>query len=198
MIAIIDYGVGNLASVLNAFKKIGISAFITSNKEEILNASKVVLPGVGAFNDAFTTLDSLGFVEVINSLVKKHTPILGICVGMQMLFEGSFEFGYHKGLGLVKGNCEKIESSSLKIPHMGWNNITIKKDSKLLKDINDNAYVYFVHSYRVTNLDNAIATSFYDREFCAVVEKDNVYGCQFHPEKSGDIGLEILKNFGEL
>ncbi|MGM9970732.1 MAG: imidazole glycerol phosphate synthase subunit HisH [Anaeroplasma sp.] len=199
MIAIIDYGVGNLGSVINAFKYLGLDARVTSNKEEILSADKVILPGVGAFSDAMNSFEKQGFVEVINELIKKNTPILGICVGMQMLFEYSYEYGKHKGLGLLPGNIVRFDDSKYKVPHMGWNEIKVIKDNPLLAGV-DKSFVYFVHSY---HLDNSIGheiaeTNYGGICFPCAVNKDNVYGVQFHPEKSGEVGLKILKNFGDL
>ncbi len=200
MIAIIDYGIGNLHSVLNAFKTIGYDACVTSDKDVILSADKVVLPGVGAFGDAMDTFKERGFVPVIDELIKKGTPLLGICVGMQMLFDESEEYGIHKGLGLLKGRIIKFNDKNLKIPQIGWNNLDITKDNPLLKGIKNGSYVYFVHSYRLAdaNYDDVIAYAEYGIKYGCAVNKGNVYGVQFHPEKSGDVGLQILKNFGEL
>lgn len=200
MIAIIDYGIGNLQSVLNAFKSQGFDAIITSNKDEILNADKVVLPGVGAFGDAIDTFRERGFEPVISELIKKNTPLLGICVGMQMLFDTSYEYGEHKGLGLLKGKIIKFEDNSLKVPQIGWNTLEIVKDCPLLKGLADMSYVYFVHSYRLSepNPDDVIGYTSYGVRYGVMVQKNNIYGVQFHPEKSGKIGLQILKNFGEL
>ncbi|MGM9970981.1 MAG: imidazole glycerol phosphate synthase subunit HisH [Anaeroplasmataceae bacterium] len=204
MIAIIDYGVGNLYSVLNAFKSLGYEAVITSDKEVILNASKVVLPGVGAFKDAIDTLRERGFEPVIKKVIEKGTHLLGICVGMQMLFEYDYEFGVHKGLGILKGNIikfdETVDNVSYKIPHMGWNSIEIINDKGILKGIPNNSYVYFVHSY---HLDSPLASDVsayanYGVKYGCVVECGNIHATQFHPEKSGEIGLQILRNFGEL
>lgn len=200
MIAIIDYGIGNLHSVLNAFKSLGFDAKITSDKDEILQAEKVVLPGVGAFGDAIDTFRARGFEDVIHKIVEKNTPLLGICVGMQMLFDCSYEFGIHKGLGLLTGNIKRFEGNHLKVPQIGWNTLEIVKDSKLLKGIKNNSYVYFVHSYRLSaaDIEDIVAFTEYGVRYGAVVEKGNIYGTQFHPEKSGEVGLQILKNFGEL
>lgn len=204
MIAIIDYGIGNLHSVLNAFKSIGYEACITSDKDVILNADKVVLPGVGAFKDAIDTFRARGFEEVLHEVIKKGTHLLGICVGMQMLFETDYEYGVHKGLGLLKGEVIKFEpkvcDTSYKIPHMGWNSIEITNDKGILKGIENNSYVYFVHSYHLNNPDinDVSAYATYGVRYGAVVERGNIHATQFHPEKSGSVGLQILKNFGEL
>lgn len=204
MIAIIDYGVGNLHSVLNAFKSLGFEACITSDKKTILEASKVVLPGVGAFKDAIDTLRDRGFEEVVKEVVKKGTHILGICVGMQMLFEKDYEYGVHKGLGLLKGNIVKFDNVvsdvTYKIPHVGWNDIDIVNNKGILKDIPNNSYVYFVHSYHLEDAPNEIISAYseYGVRYGSVVDYKNIHATQFHPEKSGDIGLKILKNFGEL
>ena len=198
MIAIIDYGVGNLGSVLNAFKYLGYDALVTSNKEEILNADKVVLPGVGAFKDAMDAFREKGFVDVINKVIENNKPILGICVGMQMLFEYSYEYGKHEGLGIFKGNIIKFDDSNYKVPQIGWNQIKVKDDNKLLKGL-DGKYVYFVHSYHVDNSEYSISeTEYANCIYPSAVNYKNIYATQFHPEKSGEVGLQILKNFGEL
>jgi len=198
MIAIIDYGVGNLGSVLNAFKYLGYDAIVTSSKEEILNADKVVLPGVGAFNDAMEAFKKRGFVEVISEVFKKGTPILGICVGMQMLFEKSYEYGIHDGLGFLKGNIIKFDNLTYKVPQIGWNQINVIKDNPLLKGL-DKKYVYFVHSYHVDRSEYRISlTEYADSIYPSAINYKNIYATQFHPEKSGEVGLQILKNFGEL
>ena len=198
MIAIIDYGVGNLGSVLNAFKYLGYDCVVTSNKEEILNADKVVLPGVGAFKDAMDAFREKGFVDVINKVIENNKPILGICVGMQMLFEYSYEYGKHEGLGIFKGNIIKFDDSNYKVPQIGWNQIKVKDDNKLLKGL-DGKYVYFVHSYHVDNSEYTISeTEYANCIYPSAVNYKNIYATQFHPEKSGEVGLQILRNFGEL
>ena len=200
MIAIIDYGIGNLGSVKNALDYLKIDNVITSDKEVILNADKVILPGVGAFKEAIDTFRQRGFEEVLNKVIESKKPVLGICVGMQMLFEYSYEFGKHKGLGIMKGEIVKFDSlNKYKIPHMGWNQIEVLDDNPLLKGMNKKD-VYFVHSYYVTgNTDDTIATTTYAGvTYTSAVHKGSLYATQFHPEKSGDVGLEILKNFGEL
>ena len=201
MIAIMNYGIGNLGSVKNALDYLGFDSVITSDKNEILSADKVILPGVGAFNDAMETFKSYGFVEVVDELMKKNTPILGICVGMQMLFEESEEYGIHKGLGLLKGRIVKFDSNAngvtYKIPQIGWNQIKVTQDNKLLNGL-DNKEVYFVHSYYLSNpdLNDVISTTEYAGiTYGSAVRKGNLYATQFHPEKSGEVGLQILKNF---
>lgn len=198
MIAIIDYGVGNLGSVKNALDYLNLESVITSNKEIILSADKVILPGVGAFEDAMNAFLKLKLDEVIFECIKLNKPILGICVGMQMMFEYSYEYGKHKGLGLFKGNIIKFDDSNFKVPHMGWNNIEVVKENKLLNDLNEE-FVYFVHSYHLDESEYAIAyTEYANVKYPCAVSKDNIYAVQFHPEKSGDVGLQILKNFGDL
>ena len=198
MIAIMDYGVGNLGSVLNAFKYLGYDAKITSDVNEIINADKVVFPGVGAFDHAMKCFKEKGFDDVIKILLEKETPILGICVGMQMLFEYSYEYGKHKGLGILKGNIIKFDEKIDKVPQIGWNQIEIIKKNKLFEGINDE-YVYFVHSYHVDESEYAIAyTTYAGVRYPSAINYKNIYATQFHPEKSGDVGLKILKNFGEL
>jgi len=197
MIAIIDYGVGNLGSVKNALDYLGFKSVITNDKDVILNASKVILPGVGAFGDAMNEFNRRGFKEVIFKLMEKNTPILGICVGMQMLFERSYEYGVHEGLGILKGNVIKFEGN-YKIPEIGWNEIEVNDNSLLLKGL-DKKYVYFVHSYHVDESAYATSYAFYAGvRYPASIRYKNVYATQFHPEKSGEVGLKILKNFGEL
>jgi len=201
MIAIIDYGVGNLFSLTSSFKKIGANVKVTSNLEEIQQAEKIVLPGVGAFKDAMQKLKETGLDEVIKQEAKKGKSILGICLGMQLLFERSFEFGKCEGLGLIKGEVvgmEGILNKDLKIPHIGWNALKFKKQSKLNKYIKEGDYVYFVHSYFATGCEESlVSVAEYQIEVPATVESANVCGCQFHPEKSGDVGLNILRAFCE-
>lgn len=200
MIAIINYGLGNLHSVYNAFKYLGVDAIITNNKEEILKADKVVLPGVGAFEDAIKTIHALGFDKVIKECVDLNKPLLGICLGMQLLFETSYEYGVHKGLGILKGEVVPFikEKINLKIPQMGWNDLIDIKDDSLVSNLKSN-YVYFVHSYYVkTTSDIVSAYVLYGEKIAVAIEHKNIYATQFHPEKSGDVGIEILKRFGEL
>ena len=202
MIAIIDYGVGNLFSVCASFKKIGAEAIVTSDRREIEAADKIILPGVGAFSDAIQKLKQTGLDEVIQEQAKKGKYIMGICLGMQMLFEKSFEYGEHQGLGLLKGNVVPMKGvidESLKIPHIGWNALRFEKSHPLFRYIQEGDCVYFVHSYYATDCnDSVIATAEYDKFLTAAVAKDNVWGCQFHPEKSGEVGLNMLKAFCEV
>ena len=201
MIAIVDYGVGNLFSLRSSFAAIGIDAVATSDPEVIRSAEKIILPGVGAFEDAAKKLSETGLGELVIKEARQGKPILGICLGMQMLFERSFEYGEHKGLGLIKGEIRPISDvipKDLKIPHIGWNALIFKKNSPLFKYINEGDCVYFVHSYYAANCGESIsATAEYGSELCASVEAGNVYGCQFHPEKSGKVGLNILRAFAE-
>lgn len=201
MIAIIDYGVGNLFSLCSSLKIIGEDAVITSDENVIKSADKLILPGVGAFGDAMEKLSESGLDKVILSQAKSGKDIMGICLGMQLLFEKSFEYGEHKGLGLIKGNVVPIEDyipNNLKIPHIGWNALHFKNNSKIYKYINENDCVYFVHSFYAADCDESVtATAEYGKELTASVQKGNVYGCQFHPEKSGNVGLKILKAFCE-
>ena len=198
MIAIMDYGVGNLGSVLNAFKYLGYDAKITSDVNEIINADKVILPGVGAFDHAMKRFIEKGFDKVMDILLEKNTPILGICVGMQMLFEYSYEYGKHKGLGILKGNIIKFDEKLDKVPQIGWNEIKVLKENKLLDGV-DGKYVYFVHSYHVDSTEYAISeTTYANVTYPSAIHYKNIYATQFHPEKSGEVGLSILKKFGEL
>ena len=199
MIAIVDYGVGNLFSLRSSFKAIGADAVFTSDEKIIKSADKILLPGVGAFEDAAKKLRDTGLGEVVVSQVKEGKPLLGICLGMQLLFERSFEFGCHEGLGLIPGDIVPFEGKidkSLKIPEIGWNQLTLNKESPLYKDFSGGEFVYFVHSYYAECDRNYVsAFSEYDVVFPASVEYENVFGCQFHPEKSGKTGLKILENF---
>ena len=201
MIAIIDYGVGNLFSLRCSFRKIGVEAVVTSDPETIDRAEKLILPGVGAFGDAIEKLCSSGLDEVIKDQAAKGKPIMGICLGMQLLFEKSYEYGEHEGLGLLKGSVVPMEGripEHLKIPHIGWNALHFTRESKLFRYIQENDCVYFVHSFYADQCaDSVIATAEYGAELTAAVEKGNVMGCQFHPEKSGEVGLNILRAFCE-
>lgn len=203
MIAIVDYGVGNLFSLVSSFKAIGIDAVATSDKEIIKKADKIILPGVGAFGDAAEKLFSSGLADLVVEQAKSGKPLLGICLGMQLLFEKSFEYGEHKGLSLIKGEIRPIAEvipKDYKIPHIGWNALKFKNPkNEIFKYLNDGDFVYFVHSFYGANcIDSVIATAEYGAYLTAAVAKGNVYGCQFHPEKSGEVGLKILKAFCEL
>ncbi|MBE6958586.1 MAG: imidazole glycerol phosphate synthase subunit HisH [Ruminococcaceae bacterium] len=202
MIAIVDYGVGNLFSLVSSFKAIGVEAVITDEEAVIAAADKLILPGVGAFGDARRKLAETGMDKLVLREAQKGKPIMGICLGMQLLFEKSFEYGTHEGLGLLKGEVVTMEGTvpqTHKIPHIGWNSLIFKKDSPLFSKIKDGDYVYFVHSYYVKNCeDSLLAITEYGAELTAAVAKDNIYGCQFHPEKSGEVGLNILRGFAAL
>lgn len=201
MIAIIDYDAGNLRSVEKALQFLGQEAVITRNRDEILGADKVILPGVGAFGDAMGRLNQYGLVDVIHQVAGQGTPFLGICLGLQLMFESSEENEGVTGLGLLRGRILRIpDCPNLKIPHMGWNSLDIKPDSRLFAGISPGAYVYFVHSYYLKAEDEAVvaASTEYSTHIHAAVETGSLYACQFHPEKSGDVGLKILKNFVEL
>jgi glutamine amidotransferase len=201
MVVIVDYGVGNLFSLKSSFKAIGVDAICSSDKEVIKSADKIILPGVGAFEDASYKLFSSGLAEVVINQAKKGVPLLGICLGMQLLFDKSYEYGEHKGLGLISGEIRPISDvlpKTLKIPHIGWNALSFTKKSKIFKYLNEGDCVYFVHSYYGANcLGSVSATTEYGATLTAAVENGNVYGCQFHPEKSGEVGLKILKAFCE-
>ena len=201
MIAIIDYDAGNIKSVEKALKTLGQEVVVTRDPEVILNADKVILPGVGAFGDAMGKLHDYGLVEVIHKVVEKNTPFLGICLGLQLMFESSEETPGVEGLGILKGKIVKIpENGDLKIPHMGWNSLHFQNEGRLFANLPQDSYVYFVHSYYLQAEDETIVKATTDYSTCihASVEKDNVFACQFHPEKSSDVGLTILKNFCEL
>lgn len=199
MIAIVDYGAGNIFSVKNALDYLGLDCKLTSDKDEIKAADAVILPGVGAFPAAMAMLEKSGLIDTIKEEAAKK-PLLGICLGMQMLFEKGYEFEECDGLGLIKGSVRYMDEPDLIIPHMGWNKLEKLNDCKLLENIGDDEYVYFVHSYKAECADENIAAySEYGRRVPALVfDGKFVYGAQFHPEKSGDTGLKILKNFGEL
>ncbi len=202
MIAIIDYGVGNLFSLTSSFRKIGADIVVTSNPLTIMAAEKLILPGVGAFSDAVAKLRASELDVLIKKLAQEGRPILGICLGMQMLFERSYEYGEHKGLGLLKGEVVPMAGEipeNLKIPHIGWNALHFQKENPLLRYIKEGDCVYFVHSYYASGCeDSLIATAEYGKELTAAVAKGNIMGCQFHPEKSGEVGLKILKAFCEM
>lgn len=197
MIAIADYGIGNLRSVQKAFNKLGYDAIITGDKAVIESASHVVLPGVGAFADAINLLRISGLDKIIIAEAKKGKPILGICLGMQLLFESSSESGFHEGLGLIKGKITRF-NINLKVPQVGWNSVKVAKSSKILNNV-DGEYFYFVHSFCAAEInEDTCGITDYSVEFTSAVEKNNIFGVQFHPEKSGESGLKILKNFAEI
>ena len=203
MVVIIDYGVGNLFSLISSFKAIGVEAVATGDINLIRKADKIILPGVGAFEDASNKLFSSGLADVVIEQAKLGKPILGICLGMQMLFDCSYEYGVHKGLSLIKGQIKPISDvipKDYKIPHIGWNALKFKGEkSPIFKYLNDGDHVYFVHSYYGAECDESvIATAEYGANLTAAVQNKNVFGCQFHPEKSGAVGLNILKAFCEL
>ena len=200
MIGIIDYGVGNLFSLCSSCKAIGQEAFVSGDASELAKADRLILPGVGAFEDAAKKLRDSGMADFVRAQAAAGKPLLGICLGMQLLFERSYEYGCHEGLGLLKGQVIPMEGklpAELKIPHMGWNALEVK-GGKLLSEM-DGQYVYFVHSFFAENCDDSLsAVTQYGIPITAAVEKGNVYGCQFHPEKSGNVGLNILRKFAEV
>ena len=201
MIAIIDYDAGNIKSVEKALKLLGQDVAVTRDPETILNADRVILPGVGAFGDAMGKLHEYGLVDVIHKVVEKNIPFLGICLGLQLMFESSEETPGVEGLGILKGKIVKIpENGDLKIPHMGWNSLHFQNDGRLFANLPQDSYVYFVHSYYLQAQEESIVKATTDYSTCihASVEKDNVFACQFHPEKSSDVGLTILKNFTQI
>lgn len=202
MIAIADYGVGNLFSLKSSFAAIGADVTVTGDRAEIEKADKIILPGVGAFGDASKKLFDSGLGEILINEAGKGKPIMGICLGMQLLFDKSFEYGEHKGLGLIHGNIKPIADvipKNLKIPHIGWNALEFRKDSPINKYINNGDFVYFVHSFYAADCDEfTVATAEYGASLTATVQNKNVFGCQFHPEKSGETGLNILRAFTEI
>ncbi len=207
MIAVIDYGVGNLFSLTASLKFLGAETVVTNRREDIVKADRVILPGVGAFEDAIAKLRATGLVDTIIEQTCGGKPLLGICLGMQLLFEKSYEYGEHEGLGLIKGEIAPIEEDlpvradgeKLKVPHIGWNSLKLKGSDPLFQYIKEGDYVYYVHSFYGRNcLENTIASSNYDIEITGAVRNGSVYGTQFHPEKSGNVGLNILKAFMEL
>lgn len=201
MIALADYGVGNLFSLKSSFAAIGAKATVTSDRAEIEKADRIILPGVGAFGDASKKLFESGLGDVLINEAQKGKPIMGICLGMQLLFDKSYEYGEYKGLGLIHGNIKPISDvipNNLKIPHIGWNELSFKKESPINKYINDGDFVYFVHSFYAADCDEyTVATAEYGAPLTATVQNKNVFGCQFHPEKSGETGLNILRAFTE-
>ena len=201
-ICIIDYEVGNILSVKRSVEILGFNAVVTNEEDKILNADKVILPGVGAFKNGMDLLKKHNLINVISKIVKNNKPILGICLGMQLFFEESSEFGKSEGLGIIKGKVEKLPikdgDNNLKIPNIGWNELIIKRKDKLFSNIKEKNSTYFVHSYMVVPTDSSVVTAVYkfgSEEVVASVSSGNVYGCQFHPEKSGKVGLSILNNF---
>ena len=201
MIAIIDYGVGNLFSLNCSLKQIGAESIVSGDKEIIKRADKIILPGVGAFGDAARKLSEKGLDRVIKDEIACGKPLLGICLGMQLLFEKSYEYGEHLGLGIIKGEVRPLKEriKDLKIPHMGWNELKFTSKSQIFDGLKDGDYVYFVHSYYGNCADESlIATTDYGFDVTAAVQNKNVFGVQFHPEKSGEVGLKILKNFVEI
>jgi glutamine amidotransferase len=202
MIAIIDYGMGNLRSVEKGFLKVGAEVKVTNRAADISDAHAVVLPGVGAFRDCMQELEKLDLVNALADAIKEGKPYLGICLGLQVLFSESVEFGTCKGLDILKGRVVRFEldDPDLKIPQMGWNQLNIKQTSPLFKDIPDKSYFYFVHSYYVAPEDDSIVatTTDYGVEFTSAVCRDNIYAVQFHPEKSQNLGLQLLKNFSDI
>ena len=201
-VTIIDYGVGNLFSLKSSFAALGVTATVTSNPADLASAERIILPGVGAFGDAAAKLRACGMAEALLAEAERGKPIMGICLGMQLLFHKSFEYGEHEGLGLIKGEIRPIADvipNDLKIPHIGWNALHFVGEHPLFRYIKHGDHVYFVHSFYGANCaESVIATSEYGAELTAAVARDNVMGCQFHPEKSGEVGLGILKAFCEM
>lgn len=201
MIAIIDYGMGNLASVQNAFSKMGFPTIITSRPEELLQADKVVLPGVGAFGDAIYNLRCRGIDQTIYELVQRQTPLLGICLGLQLLFTESEENGLHRGLNIIPGRVRRFRlPADYKVPQIGWNSVQVQPSSRMLAGIPSGSFFYFVHSYYVVPEDETVvaARTDYGVNFVSAIEQGSIMAAQFHPEKSSRLGLQILKNFGEM
>lgn len=200
MIAIVDYGMGNLRSVEKGFLKVGVDAKVTDNPEVIEKAGGVVLPGVGAFRDCMRELTNLKLIDAVVDAIKKNKPYLGICLGLQVLFSESEEFGRCRGLDIFRGRVVRFPENELKVPHMGWNKIKIQKNNPILNGIQDKTYFYFVHSFYVVPEDNSIISTAtdYGLEFASMIWKDNIFAVQFHPEKSQAVGLSFLENFGKI
>jgi glutamine amidotransferase len=200
MIAIVDYGMGNLRSVEKGFQKVGVDARVVTEAKDIDGANGVVLPGVGAFRDCMSNLTERNLIKSVLSSIDKGKPYLGICLGLQVLFTESEEFGHSRGLDIFKGKVPRFPEGSLKVPHMGWNSIKVRRRPPILEGIPEGEYFYFVHSYYVAPEDEGIiaATTDYGIEFTSMVWKDNIFAVQFHPEKSQTMGLKMLKNFGDL
>ena len=200
MIAIVDYGMGNLKSVEKGFKKVGIDAIVTSSPGVVDNAEAVVLPGVGAFRDCIKNLTDLSLTEAVITSINKGKPFLGICLGLQVLFSESEEFGVCRGLDVFSGRVKRFPESGLKVPHMGWNSVKILRRPPIFDGVADESYFYFVHSFYVApqDMDIVATTTEYGGEFTSMVWKDNIFATQFHPEKSQETGLRILKGFGEF
>ena len=202
MVVIVEYGMGNLKNVYNALKYLNIPSKISKDTNEIKNADKLILPGVGSFAEAMKNLNNLGLYELIREKANDGTPLLGICLGMQMLFEKGYENGESKGLNLINGQITLLNPrENVKIPHIGWNRLEVNKDSALISNLRKDSFVYYVHSFAATNVkdEDLIAFSSYGGlKVPSIVCKNNIYGAQFHPEKSGEVGLKILKNFGEM
>ncbi len=196
MIAIVDYGAGNLASVVKAVKHLGRPCLVTSKAEEVLRADRLIIPGVGNFQST-SPLNAGALAEAVRSAIKADTPVLGICLGLQWMFQGSDEAPDLRGLGAFAGNCARF-SDFVKSPHVGWNRVDVQSRSLLLRGVANGAYVYFTHSYRAPLCDDTVACCTYEAPFSAAVERNNLFGLQFHPEKSGDVGLGILENFCAL
>lgn len=206
MIAIIDYGMGNLRSVQKGFERVGCDAVVTADPKVVLEADKIVLPGVGAFPDCMRNLEEGGFIEPLIRVIREGRPFLGICLGLQLLFTESEEFGIHRGLNVIPGRVIRFpegmaeSGEALKVPHMGWNQLAVKRRPPAFEGIEEGANVYFVHSYYVAPEDEGVVatTTTYGIEFCSSIWRDNIVATQFHPEKSQEKGLKILKNFGEM
>ncbi|KNZ42113.1 imidazole glycerol phosphate synthase subunit HisH [Acetobacterium bakii] len=200
MIAIVDYDVGNLKNVYTALGDVGLEGVITRDKKVLEDAEAIILPGVGAFSDAMENLRKFELIDCLDANIKKGKPLLGICLGMQLLFDKSYEDGEFPGLSYIPGEIVKFSAPGIKIPHMGWNNLIINRDSPLVRNIGPEDYVYFVHSYyaKPINFDDVVAYAEYSVKVPGIVQRDNVMGMQFHPEKSSTVGLQLLKNFKEI